>query len=44
MEGRNSMPTFRQFRPQELAALAAWVSSAQTDTPSGGTPARRYSI
>ena len=42
--GRNSMPAFRQLRATELAALAAYVSSAAAPAPGGGAMARRYSI
>lgn len=35
-EGRNGMPAFRHFSPQELNALAAYLA----DRPSGGPPAR----
>jgi quinoprotein glucose dehydrogenase len=44
IEGRNSMPSFRQFHDQELSALAAYVSSAPAAVPSSGATARRYSL
>lgn len=43
VEGRNIMPAFRQFRAQELDALAAYLSSAP-EIGSGGGTARRYSV
>ena len=46
VEGRNSMPAFRQFRPREMSALVAYVTSAPasgaSETPSGS--ADRYTI
>ena len=44
LEGRNTMPAFRQLRPQELAALAAYISSPPTALPIGSPTARRYSV
>jgi quinoprotein glucose dehydrogenase len=46
VEGRNSMPAFRQFRPREMSALVAYLTSAQpavsSETPQGS--ADRYTI
>ena len=46
VEGRNSMPAFRQFRPREMSALIAYLTSAQaavsSETPQGS--ADRYTI
>ena len=42
--GRDIMPAFKQFKPPELAALAAYVGSPQTAEPAGNPAARRYTI
>ena len=46
VEGRNSMPAFRQFRPREMSALIAYLTSARaavsSETPQGS--ADRYTI
>ena len=46
VEGRNSMPAFRQFRPREMSALIAYLTSApaavSSETPQGS--ADRYTI
>ncbi len=42
--GRNSMPAFRQFRPEDLAALTAYNNSGPTSVPIGSPTARRYTI
>ena len=46
-EGRNAMPAFRQFRPRELSALAAFLktppSDAAAERPGGALP-DRYTI
>ena len=46
VEGRNSMPAFRHFRPREMSALVAYLASPPTttasETPSGA--ADRYTI
>jgi quinoprotein glucose dehydrogenase len=44
VEGRNIMPAYRQFRTQELEALAAYLNSAPDTVSSGGATARRYSV
>jgi quinoprotein glucose dehydrogenase len=44
LEGRNSMPSFRQLRAPELAALAAFISSPPADAPESNPTARRYSL
>ena len=44
-EGRNGMPAFRQFRPQELDALAAYLAAPPaTDPPSRTTAEHRYTV
>lgn len=46
VEGRNSMPAFRQFRPREMTALVAFLASAPGDVKSDaakGSP-DRYTI
>ena len=46
LQGRNAMPAFRQFRPGEVSALAAFLKSPPTDPP-GPLPAataHRYTI
>ena len=43
--GRNSMPAFHQLRPQDLAALAAYVSAAPAAVPATvSATARRYTV
>jgi quinoprotein glucose dehydrogenase len=42
--GRNSMPSFRQLRTSELAALAVYISSPPTTVPNSSPTARRYSL
>ncbi|MBA2602705.1 MAG: PQQ-binding-like beta-propeller repeat protein [Acidobacteria bacterium] len=46
LEGRNSMPAFRQFRPQELNALAAYLATAPGEIQTAGVngQADRYTI
>jgi quinoprotein glucose dehydrogenase len=46
LEGRNSMPAFRQFRPRELSALVAYLTSDRTARSSAKTEvaADRYTI
>jgi quinoprotein glucose dehydrogenase len=44
VEGRNIMPAYRQFRAQELDALAAYLNSAPDTVSSGVATARRYSV
>ena len=44
-EGRNGMPAFRQFRPQELNALAAYLAGPPTTDPPSRTAAiHRYTV
>lgn len=44
-EGRNSMPAFRHFRPQELSALAAYLAADPGAVPAGAaTASHRYTI
>lgn len=44
LEGRNIMPAFRQFRTQDLDALAAYIESPPDAGPSSGVTARRYTV
>lgn len=44
-DGRNGMPGFRQFRPQELAAVAAYLAGPPAaDPPSPTGTAHRYTL
>lgn len=46
-QGRNAMPAFRQFRPRELSALAAFLKTPPSDTASadpGGPLPDRFTI
>ena len=46
-QGRNAMPAFRQFRPRELGALAAFLETPPGDpgrSAAGGPPPDRYTI
>jgi quinoprotein glucose dehydrogenase len=44
-EGRNGMPAFRHFRPQELNAIAAYLAGPpSTDPPSRTATVHRYTI
>jgi quinoprotein glucose dehydrogenase len=46
-DGRNAMPAFRQFRPNERSALAAFLQTAPSDTERKGPVAKlpdRYTI
>jgi quinoprotein glucose dehydrogenase len=44
-EGRNGMPAFRQFRPQDLNALAAYLAGPPaTDPPARTGAVQRYTI
>jgi quinoprotein glucose dehydrogenase len=46
-QGRNAMPAFRQFRPRELSALAAFLKTPPGDTRAndpGGRSPDRYTI
>jgi quinoprotein glucose dehydrogenase len=45
VDGRNGMPSFRQFRAPELNALAAYLAMAPGDAPAAGTALpHRYTV
>ena len=44
LSGRNTMPGFRQLRPADLDALAAYNASAAASGPGGSSTARRFSV
>lgn len=46
LQGRNSMPAFRQFRPREMNALVEYLTSAPGEVPSTAPkgPPDRYTI
>ena len=46
LQGRNAMPAFRQFRPAEVSALAAFLKTPPTEDPRPVTAAaaHRYTI
>ncbi|CAN5806318.1 hypothetical protein BH24ACI4_BH24ACI4_04700 [soil metagenome] len=46
LQGRNSMPAFRQFRPPEIAALVAYLESPPgvLESPTPAASADRYTI